>query len=445
MVSPRSDLVAVAARFSAEDAHEVAQRLRDEGAARGFAWPETREGLIAFAQEHGRRYFETHGRWPSIHSGAIEDVAVTWHGLNFQLRKRYRASLRLAFGKIPWADVAAWQAGRISSFLREHGREPDKRTSNESAMANALSHLRRTQRWDLLDKHQIPRLAGRSRLREQRAREIAAFIAAHGHEPRAARQGHERYPGEAELGQALQVLRREACGREILAQLGVRLETRFEANAQAIRAFMDARGCEPRRSGDLEERRLGQRLGALRAHRPDLCDRYGIPRQADRGASTRRAHGKAQLTAADVLVRVCTLPTADKHSDDVGGDTGQALDSALRNAVNPNKRHHSRGLGETDTAAGLLCQAGSIARLRAERDADCWRLWLDGANKPDPRPWADILAAGDNKRVVKAERVAFLDWQRPGRDGKPTRRSWPQAQWPDLREAPGPRELREAA
>ena len=442
MISPRSDLIEQAARFTGHRAGELAERLRGEG----YPWPETRESLIAFAQEHGRRYFEQYGRWPTAHSGAIEDVAVTWHGLNFQLRKRYRTSLRQAFGKIPWADVAAWQAGRISSFLREHGREPDRRTSNESAMANALSHLRRTQRWDLLDKHQIPRLAGRSRLREQRAREIAAFIATHGHEPRAARQGHERYPGEAELGQALQVLRREACGREILARLGVRLETRFEANAQAIRTFIDARGCEPRRSGDLEERRLGQRLGALRAHRPDLCDRYGIPRQADRGVSTRRAHGKAQLTAADVLVRVCTLPTADKHSADIGGDTGQALDSALRNAVNPSKRHHSRGLGETDTAAGLLCQAGSIARLRAERDADCWRLWLDDpSGSPDPRPWAEILAAGDNARVVRAERVAFLDWQRPGRDGKPARRPWPQAQWPDLRAAPGPQELREAA
>ncbi len=92
-----------------------------------------------------------------------------------------------------------------------------------------------------------------------------------------------------------------------------------------------------------------------------------------------------------------------------------------------------------------LCQVSSLARLGAEIAVDCWRLWLDGADAPDPRPWVDILAAGDNTHVVRAERVAFLDWQRPGRDGKPARRPWPQAQWPDLRVAPGPQELREAA
>jgi hypothetical protein len=97
-----------------------------------------------------------------------------------------------------------------------------------------------------------------------------------------------------------------------------------------------------------------------------------------------------------------------------------------------------------------------VPRSKAERDADCWRLWLDSpTGEPDPRLWADILAAGDNARVIRAERVAFLDWADPGPDafntartGHPqmaSRRPWPQAQWPDLRAAPGPRELREAA
>jgi hypothetical protein len=56
--------------------------------------------------------------------------------------------------------------------------------------------------------------------------------------------------------------------------------------------------------------------------------------------------------------------------------------------------------------------------------AACWRLWLDGADKPDPRPWADILAAGDNRRVVKAERVAFLDWTDLDQTGRPKRKPW---------------------
>ena len=66
----------------------------------------------------------------------------------------------------------------------------------------------------------------------------------------------------------------------------------------------------------------------------------------------------------------------------------------------------------------------TLGRLYAEVRADCWALWLDSATVPDPRPWADILASGDHKRVVKAERVAFLDWEKPGPDGKPVRRKW---------------------
>jgi hypothetical protein len=94
MVSPRSDLVAVAARFSAEDAHEVAQRLRDEGAARGFAWPETREGLIAFAQEHGRRYFEQNEKWPSRRAGDIDGCAgATWVALDLRLQRLFALTL----------------------------------------------------------------------------------------------------------------------------------------------------------------------------------------------------------------------------------------------------------------------------------------------------------------------------------------------------------------
>jgi len=51
-------------------------------------------------------------------------------------------------------------------------------------------------------------------------------------------------------------------------------------------------------------------------------------------------------------------------------------------------------------------------------------MTLAGATAPDPRPWTDILASGDHKRVVKAERVAFLDWANPGPDGKPVKRKW---------------------
>lgn len=146
--------------------------------------------------------------------------------------------------------------------------------------------------------------------------------------------------------------------------------------------------------------------------------------------------GRRACTTAEVAVdaaragfsrKTCTSSKPEHFT------TWACADASLRGGF--------RGLG----VCTLRAQVTTLARLNDEIAADCWRLWLDGADAPDPRPWADILAAGDNKRVVKAERVAFLDWQCPGRDGKPARRLWPQAQWPDLRAMPGPQELREAA
>lgn len=83
-------------------------------------------------------------------------------------------------------------------------------------------------------------------------------------------------------------------------------------------------------------------------------------------------------------------------------------------------RSGDRGLG----VAKDRCQVSTLGRLYDEVRTNCWALWLDGATDPDPRPWAAILASGDHKRVVKAERVAFLDWENPGPDGKPVRRKW---------------------
>ena len=95
-------------------------------------------------------------------------------------------------------------------------------------------------------------------------------------------------------------------------------------------------------------------------------------------------------------------------------EKAKALDLALRAATTSNR------FG----AIEILCHVNSLARANDEIAADCWRLWLDGADAPDPRPWADILATGDNKRVVRAERVAFLDWTDLDRAGKPKRKPW---------------------
>jgi len=291
MVSPRSDLVAVAARFSAEDAHEVAQRLRDEGAARGFAWPETREGLIAFAQEHGRRYFKQHGMWPWQESGTISGFDVTWRMLNGVLVYRYGMRLPQVFGKLPKLEAPIRNARAICAFYEQQGRWPwpTAKTPHERQLGRALQHLRRT--------------------------------------------------------------------------------------------------------------------------RHDLCAKYNIPLRADRAQVTReRFAGRAAVDLRTVAPIFCVAWRCSQASQDVGGKSGWAWNTLLR-----------RGLG---SKAADRCQVDSVSRFNDEIAADCWRLWLDGADKPDPRPWADILAAGDNRRVVKAERVAFLDWTDLDQTGRPKRKPW---------------------
>ena len=337
MISPRADLLEQAARFTGHTAGEFAERLRGEG---GYPWPETREGLIAFALKHGRRYSEREGDWPSVHVGQINGLETTWVALDSMLRYRWGLSLREVFGR--------------------------------------------------------PSPAPRR------------------------------------------------C---------------YEENARAIRAFFDLRGRWPSREAkNAEERRLGVALSCLRTRRLDLLDKYGIPRQADKSATARAARGREQwVSVVDLVPRFCAQPAASQYTPNVGSDTGRALQQALQNAANPNRRGQSRGLGATPEALAVLCQVNSISRLQAEIRADCWRLWLDGSETPDPRPWAEILAAGDNVRVARAERVAFLDWDDPtgptahdwrelGKTVKrqvAARRPWPGARWPDLH-APAQRKPRKA-
>jgi hypothetical protein len=243
---------------------------------------------------------------------------------------------------------------------------------------------------------------------------------------------------------------RAACARPARDDLN-------DVNARAVRAFYDERGFWPRSSiSEPKEAYLGSALGYLRRNRPDLCDKYGIPRKGDRSEANRRGRGKTQISCADALVFLCQHP-ATTRGNAAAAKKGNALDALLRSAAAPDRRGMSRGIGSPENLP-LLCQVNGIARLKAERDADCWRTFLADADAPDPRPWAEVLAAGDFARVTRAERVAFLDWDRPtgpvvihtkdelGRDRPPAaRRPWPQAQWPDLRATPGSQELREAA
>lgn len=319
-----------ALRFSAQDVEDFVSRFRAAGASAGFAWPETREGLIAFALEHGRRHFEREGKWPAARSGQIDGLGTTWESLNSTLHYRWKLSLREVFGRMT-------------------------------------------------------------------------------------------------------------------------KEERSEKNARAIRAFYDRHGRWPLKTAkEAEERRLSVALGSLRRRRPDLLDRHGIPRKADLSAIIRAAHGKPQwASVADIVPCFCTQPAATQSTVAIGSDSGRVINELLRRAANPDKRSQSRGLGATPEALAVLCQVNSIARLQAEIRADCWRLWLQGQDEPDSRSWAEVRASGDNARVVKAERVAFLDWDNPTgptarnwsdspwHPSVAARRPWPGAQWPDLL-APAP-------
>lgn len=193
-----------------------------------------------------------------------------------------------------------------------------------------------------------------------------------------------------------------------------------DEHARAIKSFFNDHGFWPRQSStDPNESRLGKRLSGLRVRHPDVCQNHGLLLTANRSDSVRARHAKRQFVRlAEVTVLICKQGAASVTLSDIAGEPSRPLNCTLHNAqVKPTC---SRGLSN----AVDLCQVGSLVQLLREVECSCWALTLDGATTPDPRPWADLLASGDHKRIVKAGRVAFLDWEKPGKDGKPVRRLW---------------------
>jgi superfamily II DNA or RNA helicase len=184
----------------------------------------------------------------------------------------------------------------------------------------------------------------------------------------------------------------------------------FDQSARDIKAFLVRTGrCPSSVAVDAEERNLAGAWASIRTRKPSLCAKYDFPLYADRSVAMVRRHGKAQFsTFAECLVDWARS----------GAATRAPIRKAIRAAQASDKAKHSRGLfGAVD-----LCQVNSLVRASYELGTDCWALTLEGATAPDPRPWADILVSGDHKRIVKVERTHFLDWAKPGKDGKPVRR-----------------------
>lgn len=187
-----------------------------------------------------------------------------------------------------------------------------------------------------------------------------------------------------------------------------RLRSSRDDNATAIIAFHDQRGWWPRQTTNdpEEEKRLGTTLGRLRAERPDICVKYGIPLKGDRSEAIRRGQGKHQFaTLAEVVVMCAQHGSPIKRSAKIGDESGRKFNLILANCIS--RPGASRGLGYAPDRA----QVNSIAKLMAEVRADCWRFTLSGASEPDAREWAELLASGDHERIVSAERTHYLDWE----------------------------------
>lgn len=134
-----ADCAREAIKFTAMDAVQVAERMRDMTV--GYQWPHTRDGLLAFAQEHGRRYFAAHGKWPSCASGVIDGCDdAKWGSLDKALA-RHGTSLAAALGRPSGPrGRAERRAAELQKFFQEHGRWPGRRA--EPALSTAMHKLR---------------------------------------------------------------------------------------------------------------------------------------------------------------------------------------------------------------------------------------------------------------------------------------------------------------
>ena len=162
----------------------------------------------------------------------------------------------------------------------------------------------------------------------------------------------------------------------------------YLAKAQEIQAFIAERGHVPSSvAKDATERSLNSKMHDLRTSCPALAKEYGFaagmvpvrPASANDGRNKPRA-----WTFGHKLISWA-------REGFPSGVQGQALS----------------GLAANDP---LVCQANTLARIRAEVERDCWWFTLEGQDFPDPRTWHELRMSGDCTLIVKATRVAYLDF-----------------------------------
>ena len=161
-----------------------------------------------------------------------------------------------------------------------------------------------------------------------------------------------------------------------------------------------------RMADDKRERELARAIESMRKQSPGLLASIGAPLVGDRSRLMRERHNRPQFVSlGEVIVRLARCWRSSLKASRVENETGARTNAMLRLAQhNPTS---SRGLGFVPD----LGQVDGISAGNAEIEADCWCFTLTNKTAPDPRPWAELLASGDHRRIERAERVAFLDWK----------------------------------
>jgi len=372
-----------------------------------FTWPESSAALEATAKEQSQLFFQTHGRLPSGKDGRLPTLPTTWGSLSCVLKRRLGRSLADVIGGV---QRFVWPADRESTvklavkhgahFKRTHGRYPSGASGSidglEGATWSGLENKLRKQFG--LSLRQVYGRSGTKERLQQILADVKDFLSLHGRYP--LQSGNAL---EARLATDLRAARRrhkvEVAASGLTAEPNV---GRVDRTLQAVAHFCAANGHPPRMGCSVlpAEHKLACAFRHARQHYPEKVLAFHNDPLAHRAATV----GEGSL--GKVLAMLGRCWRSNKNTCTLEHTSGGAVNHGLRSA---SLGHFGLGLGREQD----LCQVNSLARANFEIEHDCWRFTLKGAKKPDHRPWAAILASGDNKKIEKVQRVAFLDWEHP--------------------------------
>jgi len=173
--------------------------------------------------------------------------------------------------------------------------------------------------------------------------------------------------------------------------------------ARAVGHFVTEHGRNPLTGApDPDEHRLGRDAAYLRGRYPDLAERFGF-----------------------TSMRPPKPESAPREPKKRGGNPAHTFAQRLLVMVRDGDLRHASDISDKMPDEPLACQANTKPRVVAEIETNCWWFTLEGQNYPDPRQWHELRMSGDHALIVKATRVAYLDFeaqQEPGPYKKAPRR-----------------------